>query len=94
MDISKDVDILSRVIRHRKRSLDTFIASGNLTFDTVVLDQIPSPTLVLRAAERLAAGGVLAFVLPEAYDNLLTKALGFFKHIHLFAPYDSVGKSQ
>jgi hypothetical protein len=93
-DVPKDADILSRVMRHPKYSVDNFIASENFTFDAVILDQVPSPVLVRKAGEKLAPGGVLAFILPEAWGDLLSQTLAVFKHIHLFAPYDSDGKSQ
>lgn len=91
--IPKDIDILSRVIRHPKHSVDIFIAK-NFTFDAVILDRVPSPSLVLSAAVRMAPGGVLAFILPDTWENLLIEALAAFKHVHLFTPYDSAGKSQ
>ena len=38
--IPKDIDILSRVIRHPKHSVDIVIAK-NFTFDAVILDRVP-----------------------------------------------------
>jgi trans-aconitate methyltransferase len=80
-------------VRHPSQSADRFFASENSTFDIVVLDHLPSPKLVLQVAERLAVGGVLAVALPDPWEHALKQALSVFKHVHLFTPYDSAGKS-
>ena len=91
--LSEDDDILHRVVRHPSQSADRFFASGNSTFDVVILDQPPSPKLVLQVAERLTDGGVLAAALSDPWEHVLKEALSVFKHVHLFTPYDSDGKS-
>jgi tRNA A58 N-methylase Trm61 len=91
--LSEDDDILHRVVRHPGQSADRFFASGNSTFDVVILDQPPSPKLVLQVAERLTDGGVLAVALPDPWEHVQKQVLSVFTHVHLFTPYDSDGKS-
>ena len=89
-EISVEKDILHRVVRCRSQDMDDFLAS-DVSFDIVVIDQPPSPTLVSKAAERLAPGGVLAMALSASWEAALKSVLPVFKHVHMFVPYDSSG---
>ena len=92
-DLSLDDDILNRTVRHRSKFTQDLLASSSPPFDIIILDQVESPNIIQLAAERLAAGGVLALALPDSWEHTLAQTLAIFKHVHLFTPYDSIGRS-
>ena len=92
-DLSVDDDILNRTVRHRSQSTHDLLASSSPSFDIIILDQAASLDIIQLAAARLAAGGVLALSLPNSWEHTLAQTLAIFKHVHLFTPYDSIGRS-
>lgn len=86
-DLTTDDDILHRTVRHRVP-----YSSGNSTFDIIILDGPLFPEDVSKAAIQLSSGGVLALALGDQL-GALPKALSLFKHVHVFSPYDSAGRS-
>ena len=92
-EISVEKDILRRVVRYHSQDTEHFIASSDTLFDVVIIDQPPSPTLVSKVAERLAPGGVLALALSDSWETTLESVLPVFKHVHMFVPYDSAGRT-
>ena len=92
-EISVETNILRRVVRYRSQDTEDFIASSDTSFDVVIIDQPPSPTLVSKVDERLAPGGVLAMALSDSWEATLKGVLPVFKHVHMFVPYDSAGRT-
>ena len=90
---SVEKNILRRVVRYRSQDTEDFIASSDTSFDVVIIDQPSSPTLVSKVAERLAPGGVLALALSDSWETTLKSVLSVLKHVHMFVPYDSVGRT-
>lgn len=93
-DLTPEEDILGRTLRHPVSSAETLLAAStsNSTFDVIILDN-PTPKLLFRAADQLDPGGVLAVALPDSLEQFLEQILGLFKEVHVFMPYDSVGRS-
>jgi hypothetical protein len=81
-------DILQRTIRYRIP-----YSSGNSTFDVIILDGVVLPEDVSKAAMQLSSGGVLALALGDQLGEALPKVLSLFKHVHVFLPYNSAGRS-
>lgn len=92
-NLSIDDDILNRTVRHSSQSVNNLLASGSSAFDVIILDDPRSSDLIQRAANQLSRGGVLAVSLPNHWELALNRALAVFKHVHLFMPLDSSGRS-